>query len=111
MNALFFGGVIYAATYIFIMDKQLVFFQGAPNKEIILAGLILTAALFFITQRTLGWVMPVSYTHLNLIFHRNKALWDIFSQRLTSITAASCLIDHKAQYSVWRNMDPSKSFP
>ncbi|WP_320958690.1 TRAP transporter fused permease subunit [Enterocloster asparagiformis] len=59
VNALFFGGVIYAATYIFIMDKQLVFFQGAPNKEIILAGLILTAALFFITQRTLGWVMPL----------------------------------------------------
>ncbi len=38
VNALFFGGVIYAATYIFIMDKQLVFFQGAPNKEIILAN-------------------------------------------------------------------------
>ena len=55
VNALLFGGVIYAASYIFIMDKQLVFFQGAPNKEIILAGLILTAALFFITQRTLGW--------------------------------------------------------
>ena len=56
---LLLGSVGYAGGYLFIMDKSLPFMQGFPSQSVIVAGFLLTVSLLVITQRTLGWVMPI----------------------------------------------------